>query len=115
MSFSSQSSLRAKIFYSTRKAYQTVCERDCSKPVERLASQFISALHSQSGTQKDVLRLYNLCDRCGMDDKAPEVLLCECCKDKGGETCSCRTCIPADELEWLDAAGTHCWRCKHCR
>ncbi|DBA82463.1 TPA: hypothetical protein ACH3X2_000695 [Trebouxia sp. C0005] len=50
-----------------------------------------------------------------MDDKAPEVMLCECCKDKGGETCSCRTCIPADELEWLDAAETHCWRCKHCR
>ncbi|KAL0022962.1 hypothetical protein WJX77_011982 [Trebouxia sp. C0004] len=113
--FSSQTSLRAKTFCSTRQAYQTVFEGDCSKPVERLASQFISALHSHSGTQKDVLKLYNLCDRCGMDDKAPEVMLCECCKDKGGETCSCRTCIPADELEWLDAAGTHCWRCKHCR
>ncbi|KAL0048446.1 hypothetical protein WJX82_003378 [Trebouxia sp. C0006] len=20
-----------------------------------------------------------------------------------------------DELEWLDAAEAHCWRCKHCR
>lgn len=115
ISFSSQTSLRAKTFHSTRKAYQTVFERDCSKPVERLASQFISALHSHKGTPKDVLRRYSLCDRCGMDDKAPEVMLCECCKDKGGETCSCRTCIPADELEWLDAVEEHCWRCKHCR
>ena len=88
---------------------------DCSKPVERIASQFISALHAQTGSQKAQLKVYGLGDRCGMDDKAPEVILCECCKDQGGETCSCRTCIPSHELAWLDAAEENCWRCQHCR
>ncbi len=75
--------------------------------MERLASQFISALHTHTGTPKDVLRQYNLCDRCGMDDKAPEVMLCECCKDKAGETCSCRTCIPAVPGSDLSCLKSH--------
>ena len=101
--------MKAKNLCCTWRAYAET--HATGQPIKRFRPQFLSAL-SAAKSKTESKRLfnheYNRCDTCGMDDRSPEIMVCECFKEAGGETVSCRTCIDSNELTWLDAAVENC-------